>query len=112
MIVITGAAGFIGSCLLSHLNKQTSKDLIIVDQFDREDKNKNLENAAYLKKIERADFIQWFQENPAKIELVLHLGARTDTTEKNVAIFDTLNLNYSKSIAKICMSLLKRFEAY
>ena len=103
MIIITGAAGFIGSCLLRHLNKQTSKDLIIVDQFDREDKNKNLVNSTYLKKIDRADFINWFQENPAKIELVLHLGARTDTTEKEVAIFDHLNLNYSKSIAEICI---------
>ncbi|MFT5648385.1 MAG: ADP-L-glycero-D-manno-heptose 6-epimerase [Aureispira sp.] len=103
MIVITGAAGFIGSCLLRHLNKQTSKDLIIVDQFDREDKNKNLANSTYLKKIDRADFINWFQENPAKVELVLHLGARTDTSEKEVAIFDELNLNYSKSIAEICI---------
>lgn len=102
MIIITGAAGFIGSCLLRHLNKQTSKDLIIVDQFDREDKSKNLTNSTYLQKIERADFIQWFQENPTGIDLVLHLGARTDTTEKEVAIFDQLNLNYSKSIAKIC----------
>ena len=102
MIIITGAAGFIGSCLLRHLNKQTSKDLIIVDQFDREDKNKNLANSTYLKKIDRADFINWFQENPTEIELVLHLGARTNTTEKEVAIFDKLNLNYSKSIAKIC----------
>lgn len=103
MIVITGAAGFIGSCLLRHLNKQTHKDLIIVDQFDREDKNKNLANSTYLQKIDRADFINWFQENSEKIELVLHLGARTDTTEKEVAIFDALNLNYSKSIAEICI---------
>lgn len=103
MIIITGAAGFIGSCLLRHLNKQTSKDLIIVDQFDRADKSKNLANSTYLQKIERADFIQWFQENPTGIDLVLHLGARTDTTEKEVAIFDQLNLNYSKSIAKICI---------
>ncbi|CAA6819241.1 MAG: ADP-L-glycero-D-manno-heptose-6-epimerase (EC [uncultured Aureispira sp.] len=103
MIVITGAAGFIGSCLLKQLNKQTSKDLIIVDQFDREDKNKNLANSKYLQKIDRADFIAWFQENPANIELVLHLGARTNTTEKEVAVFDTLNLNYSKSIAAICI---------
>lgn len=103
MIVITGAAGFIGSCLLRHLNKQTTKDLVIVDQFDREDKRKNLANSKYIQKIERVDFIQWFQENPTDIELVLHLGARTDTTEKEVAVFDQLNLNYSKSIAEICI---------
>jgi len=102
MIVITGAAGFIGSCLLRHLNQKTSKDLIIVDQFDRTDKNQNLANSNYLKKIDRTDFINWFQKNTTDIELVLHLGARTDTTEKEVAIFDQLNLNYSKSIAQIC----------
>lgn len=102
MIIITGAAGFIGSCLLKELNKKTSKDLVIVDQFDRADKNKNLANSTYLTKIDRADFINWFQEKARDVELVLHLGARTDTTEKEVAIFDKLNLNYSKSIAKIC----------
>jgi ADP-L-glycero-D-manno-heptose 6-epimerase len=103
MIIITGAAGFIGSCLLRQLNKKTSKDLVIVDQFDRADKNKNLANSTYLTKIDRANFINWFQENATDVELVLHLGARTDTTEKEVAIFDKLNLNYSKSIAKICI---------
>lgn len=102
MIVITGAAGFIGSCLLTHLNKKTSKDFVVVDQFDRADKNKNLANAQYLYKIDRQDFLPWFSEHATEIELVLHLGARTDTTEKNVAIFDQLNLNYSKSITKIC----------
>lgn len=103
MIIITGAAGFIGSCLLSHLNKKTSKDLIIVDEFSREDKNKNLETSNYLQKIDRANFIQWFKQNADAVELVLHLGARTDTTEKDVLVFDQLNLNYSKAIAEVCI---------
>ena len=40
MIVITGAAGFIGSCLLSKLNKEGFKDIVLVDDFSDAEKNK------------------------------------------------------------------------
>jgi len=102
MIVITGAAGFIGSCLLKHLNNKGQTDIVIVDKFDRADKNKNLANSTYSKQIDRADFITWFTDNSSSIDFVLHIGARTDTTEKDVAIFDELNLNYTKAIYNIC----------
>lgn len=102
MIVVTGAAGFIGSCLVKYLNKQGKQNLIVVDQFDRADKNKNLDSCQYQQKIERSAFIDWFKTNAPSVEFVLHLGARTDTTEKDVAIFDALNLNYSKAICQIC----------
>ena len=102
MIVVTGAAGFIGSCLVKYLNKQGKQNLIVVDQFDRADKNKNLDHCLYQQKIERSAFVDWFKTNASSVEFVLHLGARTDTTEKDVAIFDALNLNYSKAICQIC----------
>ena len=47
MIVVTGAAGFIGSCMVSKLNQQNFKDIILVDDFSRDDKNKNLEGKTY-----------------------------------------------------------------
>ncbi len=102
MLIITGAAGFIGSCLVSHFNQKGIFDLILVDKFGREDKDKNLAQKSFAQKIDRAVFLDWFAQNTAPIDLVYHLGARTDTTEKNKAIFDELNLNYSKEIAQIC----------
>lgn len=102
MIVVTGAAGFIGSCMVSKLNKLGRKDIIIVDDFKKESKKENYSNLQYSKKIERKDFISWFEKNASKIEGVYHLGARTDTTEFDWEVFVSLNLNYSKNIWRIC----------
>jgi ADP-L-glycero-D-manno-heptose 6-epimerase len=102
MIAITGAAGFIGSCLLSYMNELGYEHIIIVDDFSREDKNRNLERKKFVAKIHRDDFIQWLAENPYEIKKMFHLGARTDTTEFDESVFEKLNLNYSKAIWKHC----------
>ncbi|MBD98867.1 MAG: ADP-glyceromanno-heptose 6-epimerase [Verrucomicrobia bacterium] len=102
MIVVTGAAGFIGSCLVSYLNKKGKVNLILVDEFETTEKFPNLERKGYQKKIHRNDFLEWFEANAQKIEFVFHIGARTDTTEFDVAIFDELNVNYTQAIWKIC----------
>ncbi|MCX7728923.1 MAG: ADP-glyceromanno-heptose 6-epimerase [Bacteroidia bacterium] len=102
MIVITGAAGFIGSCVLSYFNQKGHQDIILVDDFSREDKNKNIENKKYAFLIHRNAFINWFEKNFNQVKFVIHLGARTDTTETNETIFKDLNIDYSKNIWKIC----------
>lgn len=102
MKVITGAAGFIGSVLVKKLNLDAMQDLIVVDDFSREDKNKNLNNKNFKEAVHRDDFFKWFDENANHVSFVLHIGARTDTTEFNKAIFDILNLNYSKQIWLRC----------
>ncbi len=101
MIVVTGAAGFIGSCLAQHF-KRLGKQVVLVDQFDRTDKMQNLKGFETSAKIERSRFFDWFDGNHQKIEAVYHYGARTDTTEFDLAIFDELNLEYSKQVWGQC----------
>ncbi|MBN1599364.1 MAG: ADP-glyceromanno-heptose 6-epimerase [Bacteroidales bacterium] len=102
MIVVTGAAGFIGSNMVSKLNSEGYIDLILVDDFSNDEKNKNLENKNYSEKIQRDEFIKWADKNFKELDFIFHLGARTDTAEFDKSVFDKLNLNYSKSIWEIC----------
>ncbi len=102
MIVVTGALGFIGSVLVGTLNDKGITDLVLVDDFEKEYKFKNLENKQYKEKINRSYFGYWFENNAEKVDFVLHIGARTDTTEFDEDVFNKLNLNYSKDIWKIC----------
>jgi ADP-L-glycero-D-manno-heptose 6-epimerase len=102
MIVITGAAGFIGSCLLSKLNSEGLTNILLVDNFSVEEKNRNFTDKKFTKTLDRSEFIVWFEKNPEQVSFVYHIGARTDTTEFNIDIFNELNLNYTKSIWKLC----------
>jgi ADP-L-glycero-D-manno-heptose 6-epimerase len=103
MIIITGAAGFIGSCLVAKLNEEQFYDLVLVDDFSNEEKNKNLVGKRYTSKVERTDFFNWLEENANQVQFIFHLGARTDTTEFDQTIFDELNLNYSKNMWQMCV---------
>lgn len=101
-IVITGAAGFIGSCLTAYLNGKGFTELILVDDFSREDKKANLEGKKFLSKIERETFFAWLGKEKPSIDFVFHLGARTDTTEFNYAVHQHLNLEFSRNIWNHC----------
>ncbi len=103
MIIVTGAAGFIGSCLVKKLNDELFFDIVLVDDFSDEKKNKNLDGKIFSKKIERSEFISWLKNNHRLAQFIFHIGARTDTTEFNKEIFDQLNLNYSKEVWKACV---------
>lgn len=102
MIIITGAAGFIGSCLLRKFNDEGRRNLIIADDFSREDKNRNLQGKSYIAAVHRDQLPAWIERAHRDIEAVFHIGARTDTTEQDEALFDRLNLNYSKTIWNLC----------
>ena len=102
MIIVTGAAGFIGSCLVSKLNQEGFLDIVIVDDFSDSTKMKNLEGKKYSQQIHRDDFINWLKDNQRLVQIIFHIGARTDTTEFNKEIFDKLNLNYTKDIWNVC----------
>ncbi len=103
MIIVTGAAGFIGSCLIAKLNELNFNYIIAVDDFSNEEKNKNLIGKKIKERVERTDFFHWLDQNNREVEFLFHIGARTDTTEFNKEIFDTLNVNYSKHVWEACV---------
>ncbi len=98
MIVLTGTAGFIGSVMLQKLNLENVENVVLVDDFTNRAKENNVEGKKFVLKIQRNNFFQWFDEHADEVEQVIHLGARTDTTEFDVNIFNTLNLEYSKQV--------------
>jgi ADP-L-glycero-D-manno-heptose 6-epimerase len=103
MIVVTGAAGFIGSVLVSRLNKENFKDIILVDDFSKTEKASNLENKIFTAKVDRKDFFTWLNDNHKFVQFIFHIGARTNTTEFDKSIFDELNFTYSQKVWNACV---------
>ncbi len=102
MIVVTGAAGFIGSCMITKLSQEGCKDIIAVDDFSNEEKNKNLKDKNIGFCIDREVFFVWLKENYSQVECIYHIGARTDTAEFDWDILEGLNLKYSQEMWKAC----------
>ncbi len=103
MIVVTGAAGFIGSCMIARLNESNFNNIIAVDVFQDEFKNQNLAGKKLRATIDREAFLPWLDENAEAVEFIFHLGAHTDTTEQDTDILRKLNTDYSKAIWKRCV---------
>jgi ADP-L-glycero-D-manno-heptose 6-epimerase len=103
MIVVTGSAGFIGSCMVAKLNREGFNDVVLVDDFSNPGKNLNFEEKTFSQKVNRKEFINWIHHNHHFIQIIIHLGARTDTTEFNKTIFDELNTEYSKQVFNTCV---------
>ncbi|MCF8372311.1 MAG: ADP-glyceromanno-heptose 6-epimerase [Bacteroidales bacterium] len=103
MIIVTGAAGFIGSNMVSKLNAENFKDIVLVDDFSKNEKYKNLEGKVFSQKVDRNEFFTWLKENHRFVQFVVHIGARTDTTEFDKNVFDELNLGYSKKVWDLCV---------
>jgi ADP-L-glycero-D-manno-heptose 6-epimerase len=101
-IVVTGAAGFIGSCLLKRLHELGYENLVGVDDFSKLEKLPNIISKQYIEKINRIDFFSWLETNSSEVKCILHIGARTDTTETNWELLDELNLSYSQQIWENC----------
>ncbi|NML66748.1 ADP-glyceromanno-heptose 6-epimerase [Hymenobacter sp. RP-2-7] len=103
MIVVTGAAGFIASCLVTRLNAANFNDIVVVDNFAVEKKLPNIRGKKLREYVDREEFFTWLDQHHEQVEFIFHLGARTDTTEQDPAVFDLLNLNYSKQMWQACV---------
>ena len=102
MIVITGAAGFIGSCVVARFNAVNINNLVLVDDFSRREKEPNYSLKTYYQKVDRRNFPEWLDQHADIVSQVIHIGARTDTTEFNVELLNELNLDYTKQVWALC----------
>ena len=102
MIILTGAAGFIGSVVAGELNNKGYNDLILVDDFSKKEKERNYIDLKYKSLVDRNNFFEWFKENHEEVDFVVHLGARTDTTEFDWDVFQKLNVDYTETMFTLC----------
>jgi ADP-L-glycero-D-manno-heptose 6-epimerase len=103
MIVVTGAAGFIGSYVVGKLNREGFKDIVLVDKYDDPLKFQNYQTKEYTEMVDRDHFFDWLANNEKYVQMIIHMGARTDTVGQEPEIYQQLNLEYSQKIWKACI---------
>ena len=101
MIIVTGGAGFIGSCVVRTLNDAGISDIVIVDNIAATDKWMNMRNKKYLKYVNRSDFLA---ELPTyeNVTAVIHMGACSSTTERDFDYLWNNNFEYTKALWNYC----------
>lgn len=103
MIVVTGAAGFIGSYIVGKLNGEGFKDIVLVDKFDDPLKIQNYQAKTYTECVDRDLFFDWLTVNEKFVQFIIHLGARTDTVGQEPESYQQLNFQYSRKIWEACI---------
>jgi ADP-L-glycero-D-manno-heptose 6-epimerase len=103
MIIVTGAAGFIGSCLVKRLNQDNFNAIIAVDKFGDPAKEKNLVGAKVKEFVDRENFMLWLDKNQELVDFIFHIGAKTDTSEFDTVLLHRMNTQYTKDIWTRCI---------
>lgn len=102
-IIVTGGAGFIGSCVVRGLNDCGIDDIIVVDHIAETDKWMNLRNKKYTKYINRDEFLDKLPAYAGKVSHIIHMGACSSTTERNFDFLYKNNLEYTQTLWKFCV---------
>jgi ADP-L-glycero-D-manno-heptose 6-epimerase len=110
LIIITGAAGLIGSGVVRHLNDLGhTQNLILVDELDHPDKTRNLQGKNYRELLPITSLFQWLQGRETEIAAFIHLGACSDTLEQNEAYLLDNNTRYTQRLAEYALKNGQRF---
>jgi ADP-L-glycero-D-manno-heptose 6-epimerase len=111
MIVVTGGAGFIGSCLLWRLNREGIRNIIVVDELITSEKERNLEGKKFSFFVEKNNFLSLVASNKLgkKVDAIFHLGACASTTLTDMEYFIKNNVEYSKKLAEYSIANNIRF---
>ncbi len=111
MIIVTGAAGFIGSALIAALNERGISDILAIDQLGSDNRWKNLRNLSFADYVEKDDFLQMVIEGRIcpPIDTIFHIGACSSTTETDASFLMKNNYEYTKLLAQWATSEKIRF---
>lgn len=101
-MIVTGGAGFIGSCLVRMLNEQGVRDIYIVDEIGTSERWKHMVNKEYLAYIPKAQLREQLPKLRGEVSHVLHMGACSSTTEKDFDYLYQNNVEYSKMLWNFC----------
>lgn len=109
LIVVTGAAGCIGSCTVKYLNDKGYNNLLLVDDIKKTEKWKNLLNKKCVDLISRHDLFKWLDGNESNVSAFIHLGACSDTMESDGNYLMENNFRYTVRLAEFAIKHGKRF---